>query len=238
MLVLPAIDLKGGRCVRLVQGRADAETVYGDDPAAVARHFVEQGARMLHLVDLDGAFSGNAANLQAVQAIREAVDIPLELGGGIRSLADVTQRVEELGIDSVIVGTMAVRDPEAFTEALRRFGGDRVQLGIDARDGLVAVQGWQEATELDAVDFALQWKPLGVQRVIFTDIARDGMLQGPNIEAIGRFARESGLRVTASGGVSSKADLERLAALEADGVDRVIVGKAVYEGRIDLAEVL
>ncbi|MDH4246611.1 MAG: 1-(5-phosphoribosyl)-5-[(5-phosphoribosylamino)methylideneamino]imidazole-4-carboxamide isomerase [Deltaproteobacteria bacterium] len=235
MLFLPAIDLKNGRCVRLIQGRSDQETVYGDDPGAMARGFQQGGAGMLHLVDLDGAFRGRSGNLEAVRAIRAAVDIPLELGGGMRTEQDIAAMLE-LGLDSVIVGTMAVRDPSGLERALKRFGGDRVQLGIDAREGKVAVQGWEEATTLEALSFALEWKARGITRVIFTDIARDGMLSGPNLTAIRDFARGSGLRITASGGVACPADLKALAALEVHGVDRAIVGKALYEGAVTLAD--
>ncbi len=236
MIVLPAIDLKNGNCVRLSQGRADRETVYEKDPAAVAGRFQAGGARMLHLVDLDGAFRGETGNLEAIRAVRAAFSLPIELGGGMRSLEDV-EKMLTLGIDSVIVGTMAVRDPETLEEALRRFGGGRVQLGVDARDGKVAVQGWEDETALDAVAFARGWAERGVERVIFTDIARDGMMSGPNLEATRAFAEGTGLRVTASGGVSAPDDLTRLAALEPFGVDRAIVGKALYEGRVTLADV-
>lgn len=240
MLVLPAIDLKQGRCVRLLQGRADAETVYGDDPVAVARDFAARGARMLHLVNLDGAFGDDAgaaaANLAVIGRIRDAVSLPLELGGGLRSAADIDQALG-LGVDSVIVGTLAVREPEALEAALARHGGERVQLGVDAREGRVAVAGWREATDADAVDFGRAWRARGVTRAVFTDIARDGMMGGPNVAAIRRFAEGTGLRVTASGGVASPADLERLALLEPLGVDRVIVGKAIYEGKVSVGAV-
>jgi phosphoribosylformimino-5-aminoimidazole carboxamide ribotide isomerase len=237
MLILPAIDLKGGRAVRLLQGRADQETRYSDDPVAVALGFEQAGAQMLHVVDLDGAFQGKSANKDVIAAIREALTIPIEVGGGMRSLADI-EGMLGLGVDSAIIGTLAVRDPAAMRAALNRFGGERVQLGIDARDGKVAVQGWEEGTQLDAIAFAQEWKTHGVQRVIFTDIARDGMLQGPNVPAIRRFAEATGLRVTASGGVSGKADIDTLRMLESLGVDRVIVGKALYEGAVTLAEIL
>lgn len=237
MLVLPAIDLKGGKCVRLVQGRADRETVYDSDPAAVARGFEEAGARMLHLVDLDGAFGGHTANLEAIRAVREAVRIPIELGGGMRSPEDIADMLA-LGIDSIIVGTMAVRDAPALEQALMRAAPDQIQLGIDARDGRVSIRGWREDTPLEAVAFAKDWKARGIGRVIFTDIARDGMMQGPNLEAIRAFAEGSGMRVTASGGVSRPEDIHNLEALEPLGVDRVIVGKALYEGTVTLSEVV
>lgn len=237
MLVIPAIDLKNGKCVRLMQGRADRETVYGADPLAMAWRFQQSGARMLHVVDLDGAFNGRAANLDAIAAIAAEVGLPIELGGGMRTMDDI-DRALALGIDSVIVGTMAAKEPELFEEAIYRFGGERLQLGVDAREGKVAVHGWMDATELDAIEFAREWKERGVERAIFTDIARDGMMTGPNVEAIRGFARGTGLRVTASGGVASPEDLERLAALEPLGVDRAIVGKALYEGTVQLAEVV
>lgn len=235
MLILPAIDLKSGRAVRLLQGRADRETRYSDDPVAVALGFVADGAKMLHVVDLDGAFQGRSANREMIRAIREAVPIPIEVGGGMRSPADI-EAMLGLGIDSVIVGTLAVHDPETVVAALERFGGERIQLGIDARDGKVAVQGWEQNTTHDAVAFALAWKARGARRVIFTDIARDGMLNGPNLPAIRRLAEATGLQVTASGGVSCQADLEALRTLEPLGVDRVIVGKALYEGKVSLED--
>jgi phosphoribosylformimino-5-aminoimidazole carboxamide ribotide isomerase len=237
MLVLPAIDLKDGRAVRLAQGRADRETRYSDDPVAVARQFEQAGAKMLHLVDLDGAFQGRSANRPVIAAIRAAIRIPIEIGGGMRSLADM-EAMFEAGLDSIIVGTLAVRDPAAVQAALSRHPGERVQLGVDARDGKVAVQGWEEATTLDAVAFAREWKARGITRAVFTDIARDGMMSGPNLPAIRAFAESTGLKVTASGGVSTRADLDQLRALESLGVDRAIVGKALYEGALDLREIV
>ena len=237
MLVLPAIDLKGGRCVRLVQGRADRETVYDDHPARVARAFQDAGARMLHLVDLDGAFEGETANLQAIQSVRAAVSIPIELGGGMRTV-EAIRGMLALGIDSVIVGTMAVQDAVGLESALKEAGPGQIQLGIDARNGMVSIRGWQEDTPLEAAAFARHWRSRGIERVIFTDISRDGMLQGPNIEAIRDFAQQTEVRVTASGGVSHADDIRALEKLESLGVDRVIVGKALYEGTVTLAEVL
>ena len=235
MLILPAIDLKNGKCVRLTQGLSDQETVYETDPAAVAKRFEAAGAAMLHLVDLDGAFRGATANLDSIKAIRAAVSIPIELGGGMRSLADM-EGMLALGIDSVIVGTTAVRQPEVLEEALQRWGGEKVQLGIDAHSGKVAVQGWEESTALDAVEFAQGWAAKGATRAIFTDIAKDGMMQGPNLPATEDFAVRSGLKITASGGVSSVADLKALATLQTKGVERAIVGKAIYEGAVTLED--
>lgn len=235
MLILPAIDLKNGACVRLRQGRMEDVTEYSAEPAEVARRFVADGARMLHLVDLDGAFRGASANLDAVKAIRAAVDIPLELGGGLRSTKDI-DGVLGLGVDSVIVGTMAVRDPKAVQRALKKHGGERIQLGIDAREGLVSVSGWEEDTSLNAVTFAVEWRDKGVERIVFTDIARDGMLGGPNTVAIRAFARDTGVKVTASGGITDKGDVRSIMGLEPDGVDRMIIGKALYEGTLQLAE--
>jgi phosphoribosylformimino-5-aminoimidazole carboxamide ribotide isomerase len=236
MWVLPAIDLKDGRCVRLLHGRADRETVYSTDPAAMARTFEAAGAAMLHVVDLDGAFHGKPENLAAIRAIRAAVKLPIELGGGLRTLEDL-QRMLDLGVDSVIVGTLAVRQSKTLEQALARYTGERVQLGIDVRAGKVAVSGWVEDTPLEAVAFGRMWKERGIERAVFTDIARDGALKGPNLAAIRAFAEGTRLRVTASGGVSGPADLEALAALEPLGVDRVIVGKALYEGALPLERV-
>ena len=237
MLILPAIDLRQGRCVRLLQGREQDETVYDHDPVAVAERFVAAGAQRLHLVDLDGAFRGQGANLASIQEIVRRTRIPVQVGGGLRTREDV-RRMLDLGVASVIIGTMAVKHPQELETALQEQSGEPLILGIDSRNRKIAVEGWQEDTELDDTEFALHWKERGVQRVVFTDIARDGMLTGPNLDALRDMAQRTGLKVTASGGVSSAEDLLQLQKLEADGVDQVIVGKAIYEGRIDLAEVL
>jgi len=236
MLLIPAIDLKNGRCVRLLQGEAAAETVYSDDPAAMARSFEDAGAKRLHLVDLDGAFKGKGANLVSIRSILKNISIPVQLGGGLRNAENIEQMFE-LGVSSVIVGTMAVKNPDVLEEVIQRFSGEKVILGIDARDRKVSIEGWQEGTEIDDVEFALRWKKFGIQRIVFTDIARDGMLSGPNLEALGDFARRTGLKIVASGGVSSMEDLELLKTLEVDGVDQVISGKAIYEGKLDLKEI-
>ena len=237
MLILPAIDLRQGRCVRLLQGREQDETVYDHDPAAVAERFVAAGAQRLHLVDLDGAFRGQGANLASIQEIVRRTRIPVQVGGGLRTSEGV-RRMLDLGVASVIIGTMAVKHPQELETALQEQSGEPLILGIDSRNRKIAVEGWQEDTELDDTEFALHWKERGVQRVVFTDIARDGMLTGPNLDALRDMGQRTGLKVTASGGVSSAEDLLQLQKLEADGVDQVIVGKAIYEGRIDLAEVL
>ena len=237
MLILPAIDLRQGRCVRLLQGREQDETVYDHDPAAVAERFVAAGAQRLHLVDLDGAFRGQGANLASIQEVVRRTRIPVQVGGGLRTREDV-RRMLDLGVASVIIGTMAVKHPQELETALQEQSGEPLILGIDSRNRKIAVEGWQEDTELDDTEFALHWKECGVQRVVFTDIVRDGMLTGPNLDALRDMAQRTGLKVTASGGVSSAEDLLQLQKLEADGVDQVIVGKAIYEGRIDLAEVL
>lgn len=236
MLLIPAIDLKNGRCVRLLQGEAAAETVYSDDPAAMARSFEDAGAKRLHLVDLDGAFLGKGANLASIRSILKNISIPVQLGGGLRTAENIEQMFE-IGVSSVIVGTMAVKNPDVLEDVIQRFSGEKIILGIDARNRKVSIEGWQEGTEIDDVEFALRWKKLGIKRVIFTDIARDGMLSGPNLEALSDFARRTGLKIVASGGVSSMADLEQLKTLEAVGVDQVISGKAIYEGKLDLKEV-
>ncbi|MDG2064056.1 MAG: 1-(5-phosphoribosyl)-5-[(5-phosphoribosylamino)methylideneamino]imidazole-4-carboxamide isomerase [SAR324 cluster bacterium] len=236
MLLIPAIDLKNGRCVRLLQGEAAAETVYSDDPASMARSFEDAGAKRLHLVDLDGAFKGKGANLVSIRSILKNISIPVQLGGGLRNAENI-EKMFELGVSSVIVGTMAVKNPDVLEEVIKRFTGEKVILGIDARDRKVSIEGWQEGTEIDDVEFALRWKKFGIQRIVFTDIARDGMLSGPNLEALGDFARRTGLKIVASGGVSSMEDLELLKTLEVDGVDQVISGKAIYEGKLDLKEI-
>lgn len=236
MLVIPAIDLRGGKCVRLYQGRFDRETVYADDPAAVAAAWEEQGAGLLHLVDLDGARAGRPRNLDAVQDILRSIRIPVELGGGIRDLG-IIEMVLGMGVDRVILGSAAVSRPELVAEAVSRFG-DRIVVGIDGRDGQAAIQGWEEVVNRDVVDLALEMKEIGVRRVIYTDIARDGALSGPNLEAIERMARQSGLKVIASGGVSGLQDIANLKKLEPSGVEAVIVGRALYTGGLSLPEAL
>ena len=232
MIVVPAIDLRGGRVVRLHQGRAEQETVYGDDPAGVARRFESEGARRIHLVDLDAAMNGPRQDAAIVEVVR-AVRIPVEVGGGVRTLEDAL-RLRGQGVERVIFGTAAVARPDVVQAALARFP-EAVAIAIDARDGKVSVSGWTEATELDALELAATVEGWGARRVQFTDVRRDGTLAGPNLEAIEALGRRTRLRITAAGGVSEAADLARLAALEPLGVDEAIVGKALYEGRVTLA---
>lgn len=235
MKIVPAIDLRGGRTVRLVEGEADRETRYDLDPVEVALGFEREGAEMLHLVDLDGAFTGaGEANRDVVRAILSSVRVPVELGGGLRGDEAVASALD-LGAHWAILGTLAVERPEVVASLASRYPG-RIVVGIDARDGRVATRGWTERTEIDAVDLARQMRDAGVERIVYTDIARDGRLVGPNVEATARLAREARVRVTASGGVGSLDDIRRLRDVESDGVDSCIVGKALYEKRFTLAQ--
>jgi phosphoribosylformimino-5-aminoimidazole carboxamide ribotide isomerase len=237
MIIYPAIDLKDGQCVRLVQGKKDDKTVYSDAPGKVARSFEEQGAQYLHVVDLDGAFEGGPRNLKAITEIAQAIKIPFQVGGGLRTRTDV-ERLLNIGASRVIIGTRAVQNPNFMEELLKEFGSDRIVLGIDARDGMVAIEGWEEVSSVKAIEFGKIMYQLGVKTTIFTDISRDGLLQGPNLASIEAMARTSGLNVIASGGVSTLEDLIRLNNLQPAGVVGAIVGKAIYEGRIDLAAAL
>lgn len=234
MIVIPAIDLKEGRCVRLEQGLMDKDTVYSDDPAGQALSWQEQGGELLHIVDLDGAFAGVPRNREAIRAIVEAVSMPTELGGGIRDLATVEAYLE-LGVTRVILGTVAKENPALVAEACRLFPG-RIVVGIDAKDGLVAVRGWADVTEKRATELAKEMEGYGVEAIIYTDIARDGMMQGPNIEATRQLAEAISVPVIASGGVSSLEDIARLMTVESAGVTGVITGKAIYTGSLDLRE--
>ena len=233
MDVIPAIDLRGGRCVRLVQGDYDRETVFSDDPIAVARRWAEEGALRLHVVDLDGAREGRPVNDSIVRQIIEAVDLPVQVAGGVRDL-DAIDGWLAAGADRVVLGTAAVRDPELAAEACRRHG-ERIVVSIDARDGVVAVEGWREATEEQAEALLRRLAALGVRRFVYTDINRDAMLQSPNYEAIETMVAASEAAVIAAGGVAEVAHLVRLAELGAEGA---IVGLALYDGRVALPEAL
>lgn len=234
MIILPAIDLKEGRCVRLEQGLMDKDTVYHDDPAEQALIWQKQGGEYLHLVDLDGAFAGVPKNKAAIEAIVAAIDIPCELGGGIRDMQTIEAYLA-LGVDRVILGTIAKENPQLVEEACRQFPG-RIVVGIDAKDGLVAVRGWADVTEKQATEMAREMEGFGVEAIIYTDIARDGMMEGPNIEATQALAEAIKVPVIASGGVSSLTDIRRLMKIESSGVTGVITGKAIYSGAIDLRE--
>ena len=233
MEVIPAIDLRGGRCVRLYQGDYAQETVFSDDPVAVAERWEGLGAPRLHLVDLDGAESGEPRNMDSIAGILEAVRIPVQLGGGIRTL-EMAERLLGMGLARIILGTAAIKEPSLVEEACRRFG-EGIVVSIDARDGLVATHGWRHSSEVSAGELAERMAALGVRRFIYTDIWRDGTLTEPNFEAIARLISLTRLPVIAAGGISSIAHLRRLAQLGAEGA---IVGRALYTGDLDLAEAL
>lgn len=235
MLVIPAIDLKNGLCVRLMQGRKSEMTVYNENPVEVAKQFASQGAQMIHVVDLDGAFSEtDSPNRSVLRRILDTVDIPIEFGGGVRSLDDVQVLADE-GVARVVLGTVAAESPRSLKEFVDRFSS-RICVGIDARDGRVMSRGWETATSIDAVDLARSVVECGVERIVYTDIARDGTLVGPNIEQTLAVVRAANVRVTASGGVSSLDDIKRLRDADDSRLDSVIVGKALYEGKFKLEE--
>jgi len=235
MLLIPAIDLKDGKCVRLQQGDMNASTTFGEDPAAMARRWVDAGARRLHLVDLNGAFAGKPVNEGAIKAIiREVGDaIPVQLGGGIRDL-DTIERYLDDGLSYVIIGTAAVKNPGFLKDACSAFGG-HIIVGLDAKDGKVATDGWSKLTGHEVVDLAKKFEDYGIEGVIYTDIGRDGMLSGINIEATVKLAQALSIPVIASGGLSNIKDIEALCAVESEGVEGVICGRAIYTGDLDLA---
>ncbi|MFO7153518.1 MAG: 1-(5-phosphoribosyl)-5-[(5-phosphoribosylamino)methylideneamino]imidazole-4-carboxamide isomerase [Caldicoprobacter oshimai] len=234
MTIYPAIDIKGGKCVRLIQGRAEHQTVYSDNPVEVALQWKAQGARFLHVVDLDGAFQGHSQNESIIKEIIERVNIPVQVGGGIRSMERIAYLLEEVGVARVILGTAAVEDPVLLERAIRRFGTS-IAVGIDARNNRVAIRGWVEECDITPVELGKRVKEMGVETAIYTDILRDGMLEGPNIPSTREMVEKTGLNVIASGGVSS---LEHIAQLKSVGVDGVIIGKALYSGKIDLKQAL
>jgi phosphoribosylformimino-5-aminoimidazole carboxamide ribotide isomerase len=231
VIVFPAIDLKDGAAVRLLRGEMDTARVFNPDPAAQARAFAEAGFRWLHLVDLNGAFQGRPVNRAAVEGILATIDLPVQLGGGIRDMATIETWLEA-GVARVILGTAAVKDPELVREACRRFAG-RVVVGIDARAGRVAVEGWAEQSDLEANDLARRFEDAGVAALVYTDIERDGALQGVNVAATAALAEAVSIPVIASGGVSSLDDIAALLAVEARGIEGVICGRALYDGRVD-----
>ena len=229
--LIPAVDLKGGKCVRLQEGIASRSTEYSDDPLAMALHWEAQGATRLHLVDLDGAFSGQTAHREIAKSIFRSLKIPVEFGGGLRTL-DQIEEILALGAERAILGTVAAEHPEIVEEAVRRHP-DSIVVGIDARSGKVALRGWTDVTALTAVDLALRMKSLGVRRVIYTDVARDGMLRGVNVEETENLCLQSGMRVIASGGVSGIDDIRELWARRTCGIEGVILGRALYDRKLD-----
>lgn len=235
MLLIPAIDLKDGHCVRLVQGDMDQSTTFGEEPSLVARRWLDEGARRLHLVDLNGAFAGTPKNLSAIQSILKEVDdtIPVQLGGGIRDL-DTIEKYIDSGISYIIIGTAAVKNPGFLRDACSAFAG-HIIVGIDAKDGKVATDGWSKVTGVDVLDLARKFEDYGVESIIYTDIGRDGMLTGINIEATLRLAQAVKIPVIASGGLSGISDIEKLVAIEREGVEGVICGRSIYTGDLDFA---
>lgn len=235
MLVIPAIDLKDGKCVRLRQGRMDDETIFSENPVEVASQWVEQGARRLHLVDLNGAFDGEPVNGEIVREIARAFpDLPIQIGGGIRTLETI-QTYLDAGVDYVIIGTKAVKEPEFVTQACEQFPG-HIIVGIDAKDGMVATDGWAEVSEVTAIDCAKRFESDGVDAIVYTDISRDGMMQGVNVEATLNLAKAIRIPVIASGGVTNMEDIKRLVPVANDGILGAITGRAIYEGSLDLRE--
>ncbi|QEW05122.1 1-(5-phosphoribosyl)-5-[(5-phosphoribosylamino)methylideneamino]imidazole-4-carboxamide isomerase [Nitrincola iocasae] len=235
MLIIPAIDLKDGKCVRLRQGRMDDSTVFSDNPVDMAAKWVDAGCRRLHLVDLNGAFAGEPVNGEIVKAIAQAYpDLPIQIGGGIRT-AETIEAYLNAGVEYVIIGTKAVKEPAFVTEMCKRFPS-HIIVGLDAQDGYVATDGWAEVSSVKATDLAIQFRNDGVSSIVYTDISRDGMMQGVNVEATVALAQDAGIPVIASGGVTDIEDIRRLAAVADKGILGAITGRAIYEGTLDVAE--
>ena len=236
MLIIPAIDIKGGRCVRLFQGRMEQETVYSDDPVSVAKRWEDEGAEFLHIVDLDGAVSGVPKNKEIIESIIKSVKIPLEVGGGIRNIETIKEYFS-IGAKKVIIGTVAWENPILISEVCKMFP-ERIIVGIDAKNGNVAVRGWEDVTETSASTLAKRFEGMGISGIIYTDISRDGTLSGPNIDSIKSFAKSISIPVIASGGVSDINDIKNIMKLKKHGVTGVIVGKALYSGAVNLKEAI
>jgi phosphoribosylformimino-5-aminoimidazole carboxamide ribotide isomerase len=236
MLIIPAVDIKKGRCVRLLQGREDSETVFSDDPSAMAATWEGEGAELVHVIDLDGAFSKGPQNIEAVRRIIDRVDIPVQLGGGIRSMETISTFLD-LGVGRVILGTEAIRNPSLVEQACRAFP-DKIMVGIDARNGMVAIEGWTQTTEQPAIEMAKGFEGIGLAGIIFTDIHKDGMQTGPNIEETKLMAESASTPIIASGGVGDINDIKALVKLEPLGVVGIITGRALYDGRLDLKQAL
>ena len=236
MIIYPAIDIRGGRCVRLTEGRFDAETVFADDPAEMALKWAGLGAEFLHLVDLDGALAGEGKNVPVIQRILKSVSIPVQLGGGIRNLETI-EKLLSLGVNRLILGSAAVKNPQLVEEACKKYPG-HIAVGIDAKNGDVAIEGWGKGSGVAATELAKKMAAYGVETIIYTDISRDGMLSGVNVEATAALARACGVPIIASGGVASLEDIRRVKAVESDGVQGCIIGKAIYTGAVDLKAAL
>ena len=236
MIIYPAIDIRGGRCVRLTEGRFDAETVFADDPAEMALKWAGLGAEFLHLVDLDGALAGEGKNVPVIERILHSVSIPVQLGGGIRNLETI-EKLLSLGVNRLILGSAAVKNPQLVEEACKKYPG-HIAVGIDAKNGDVAIEGWGKGSGVAATELAKKMAAYGVETIIYTDISRDGMLSGVNVEATAALARACGVPIIASGGVASLEDIRRVKAVESDGVQGCIIGKAIYTGAVDLKAAL
>jgi phosphoribosylformimino-5-aminoimidazole carboxamide ribotide isomerase len=236
MIIIPAVDIKDGRCVRLLQGRKDAETVYSDDPVQMAKKWESQGAELIHVIDLDGAFQQHPQNSDAIKKTVEQLDIPVQVGGGIRNEKTIRQYIE-IGVERVIIGTEAIKNPKLVKKACKAFP-EQIVVAIDARRGMVAVEGWTQTTPMKAIDLAKRFEDCGVAAINFTDIDRDGMQTGPNIEETRRIAEDISIPVIASGGVSTIDDIKNLLPLNAMGITGIIIGKALYSGSLDLKEAI
>ncbi len=236
MIIIPAIDIKGGKCVRLEQGLMNKETIFSDNPEEMALQWKRKGARRLHIVDLDGAVYGKPVNKKAIKKILDTISIPVELGGGIRDL-DTIQEYIDLGIDQIIIGTIAYKNPHLVEMACKRYP-DKIIVSIDSKDNYVSVEGWTEPTSITAIDLAKKFEDMGIAAFIYTDIKRDGMRSGPNIDGIREFSKSIHVEVIAAGGISSIKDIEDLLSLENDGVSGIITGRALYDGLINLEEAI
>ena len=233
MKIYPAIDIKDGKCVRLLRGSFDDVTVYGDNPAEMARKWESLGGEYIHVVDLDGALKGHGVNAEAIKEICKAVNVPVQTGGGIRSISDIEAKLE-CGISRVIIGTKAVSDAEFVKEAVKRYG-DKIVIGIDAKDGMVAIEGWEKTSEYQAVEFAKKMEEIGVKTIIYTDIATDGTLMGPNVDAMREMVNNTNMDIIASGGIGN---IEHIKTLIPTGVEGVITGRALYTGNINLCDAI
>ena len=234
MRIYPAVDINGGKVVQLMQGRFDRATVFGGEPHEAAKRWEEAGAKYIHVVDLDGARTGSGVNRDAIKKIIETVNIPVQVGGGIRNINNAAENID-LGVSRVILGTAAIKNPDFVKTAVERFGDERVAVSIDAKDGLVAVSGWEEVSEVSSLKLCFDMRHIGVKYIVYTDIAKDGMMQGPNVSATREIVNRTGMSIIASGGVSRMDDLHRLGET---GVSGAIIGTAIYEGKIDLRKAI